>query len=215
MRIGKRPLIGGLSVLVLVGAAVLGVRTLVGPTHRSWTEDVLLEDGSSIVVKRSVTINESNSWSGDAYNVTELEATIAFTGELKGLPVWSVPLRALVLYRDAAAQGQWVVVATTTTCDVWTARGEPRPPYWEFRLREAGWQETPLSESSLGRPTNLYLRYNILKARHVTVADRERANAVAAPEYLAVLKSYKSNCWSTKISPASAAPMNATSEKGQ
>jgi hypothetical protein len=211
----RRLLIGGLIALALIGAGVPGVRNLVGPTHRSWTEDVLLEDGLSIVVKRSVTLNESNSWSGDAHNATELEATIAFTGELKGLPVWSVPLMALVLYRDAAAQGQWVVVATTTTCDVWSARGEPRPPYWEFRLGEAGWQETPLSASSLGRSTNLYLRYNILKARHVTVGDRERANQIAAPRYLDVLATAKSNCWSTQNSPTSAAPTKATSEKGQ
>lgn len=172
-RVHRRLLIGGLIAVGLLGAGIVGIRSLVGPKHRTWTEDVLLEDGSTIVVKRSVTFNESNSWSGDAYNATELSSTIAFTGNLRTLPGWNVPLMPLVLYRDTAAQGQWVVVATTTSCETWNWWGEPRPMYWEFRLEPGGWREVPLSHTSIGRSVNLLHRYQQrLGARHITVAMR-------------------------------------------
>lgn len=161
--------------LVLVTA--LGVFALVacgGPTTRHWTEDVLLDDGSTIVVERSVTFNETNSLAGDTYNAVETEATLAFTGDLAGLPVWSAPLMALLLYRDQTRAGQWVIVATTTSCHVWNLRGEPPSMYWEYRLGPQGWQEVMLSPTSIGRRTNLLFSYQQnLGARHITVADRE------------------------------------------
>lgn len=216
-RVHRRLLIGGLITAGLLGAGVMGIRALVGPKHRSWTEEVLLEDGSTIVVKRSVTFSESNSWSGDAYNATELSATIAFTGDLQNLPVWNVPLMPLVLYRDTAAQGQWALVASTTTCDVWSTHGEPRPPYWEFRLGKAGWREVPLSAASLGRPTNLYLPYNALKARHVTVAGRVRKNQIAIPTYLSIQAKATADWYCPPTKSISTGPTltTTTNEQGQ
>jgi hypothetical protein len=213
----RRLLIGGLIAAGLLGAGVMGIRALVGPKHRSWTEDVLLEDGSTIVVKRSVTFSESNSWSGDAYNATELSATIAFTGSQQNLPAWSIPLMPLVLYRDTTAQSQWVLVAATTTCEVWNARAEPRPPYWEFRLGQTGWQEVPLSAASVGRPTNLYLPYNVLKARHVTVADRVRENQIAIPTYLSIQAKATADwyCPPTKSISTGLTLVTTTNEQGQ
>lgn len=90
-----------LGVLRLIWVATLGALGLVacgGPTTRHWTEDVLLDDGSTVVVERSV-----------AFNAVETEATLAFTGKESGLPVWSAPLMALLLYRDPATQ-EWVIV---------------------------------------------------------------------------------------------------------
>ena len=212
-RASWRLLIGGLITAGLLIAGVASFRILVGPKHRTWTEDVLLDDGSTIVVERSVTFSESNSWSGDAYNATESSSTIAFTGNLQNLPSWNLPLMPLVLYRDTAAQAQWVVVASTTTCGVWNARGEPRPPYWEFRLGNAGWQEVPLSATSLGRSTNLYLGYNVLKAKHVTVAMRRTSNGEAVGEYRFVLANATWNCGTTKWPPATSATSQSSIRK--
>jgi hypothetical protein len=141
---------------------------------------VLLADGSTIVVKLSVTFSETNSWSGDAYNAVEADAVIAFTGALATLPSWRKPLMALVLYRDGGTQ-EWVVVATTTSCEKWNWWGEPRPMYWEFRLEAGGWREVPLSKASIGRPVNLLHRYQQrLGARHVTVAMRRERESEPA-----------------------------------
>jgi hypothetical protein len=186
-------------VLCVAGAAVwLCACGFFGPTERRWTEDVVLDDGSTIVVKRTVKFNETDALGGGAHNTIEQEATIAFTGNLAGLPNWSAALVAMVLYRDATRGGQWVIVATTTTCDIWSARGEPRPPYWEFRLGPEGWQEVPLSPTSIDRPTNLYKGYNSLETSHVTEDDRKLYDRYASPEYLTVQAKAKWNCWPTR-----------------
>lgn len=148
------------------------------PVQRVWSEDVRLDDGSTMVVKRSVTFMESNSLAGDTYNAVETESTITFTGELAALPPWSQALLALVLYRDHDTK-EWTVVATTTSCEVWSRRSEPRPVYWEFRLRPQGWQEVPLSSTSAERAANLFTGYvdasQLLP--HVTVAMTQKRNA--------------------------------------
>jgi hypothetical protein len=146
---------------------------LFGPARKIWTEDILLDDGSTIVVKRSVTFNESAAWGGGSYNAVETAATLTFTGELAKLPSWNVPLRPMVLYRDKTAGDQWVIVAYSTSCEVWSARGEPVPPYWEYRLTEAGWKEVPLSKSSMGRTGNVFTGYSGLKTKHVSVRDQQ------------------------------------------
>jgi hypothetical protein len=169
-----------------------------GPTERKWMEDVVLDDGSTIVVKRTVKFNETNALGGGAHNTIEKEATISFTGTLASLPTWSQALMGMVMYRDATKNGQWVVVATTTTCPVWNARGEPRPPYWEFRLTSAGWQEVPLSAASIGRPTNLHKGYNSLDElfdpQHVTPSDRLLYDRDASPEYRSIQANAQWNC---------------------
>lgn len=101
--------------------------------HYEWTEDVDLGDGRTIQIEREVTFNFSLPGSGGTAVAEETNAAIRFSGQLRKLPVWQQPLRALELYQDL--NDEWVVVATTTSCDVWERRGKPAPPYWEFRLR--------------------------------------------------------------------------------
>lgn len=163
-------------IVAIAGVAI--AFTLAGcaprPVTRAWTEDVSLDDGSPLRVARTVTFLETNSLSGDSYNAVETDATIAFVGDLANLPVWRHGLMALLMYSDSA-NGEWVIVATTTSCDVWRQRGEPKLIYWEFRLRDQEWEETPLSEASFGRPVNLLHRYQKeLNTSHITIAARLR-----------------------------------------
>jgi hypothetical protein len=139
---------------VLLAIAACG---FLGET-RSWTEDVQLDDGSVITIKRHVKFATSNSWAGDVPRAEERRGTLSFTGTLSALPTWDVPLTPMVLYQDAAAK-EWVIVARTNRCEVWRARGKPFPPYWEYYLAEGGWRQRPLSEASKGRPANLLIQY--------------------------------------------------------
>jgi hypothetical protein len=66
-------------------------------------------------------------------------------------------------------------------------------PYWEFRLDKHGWRETPLSEISRGRRTNLSVEYqSVIGRSHITVAERNAANADTRIDklYLEVVKTY-------------------------
>lgn len=160
--------------LLGVLATVSGCGFLFGDQERSWSEDVELDDGSVITIQRYVKFEESNSWSGDAYNATETRATLAFTGKLASLPTWEVALMPLVLYRDTATS-EWVLVAKTSSCDVWDARGQPFPPYWEYRLDGNVWRERPLSSNSKGRATNLFINYTAEKVnRHIDIQLKKR-----------------------------------------
>lgn len=145
-----------------------------GLVERAWTEDVQLDDGSSIRVRRTARLNITNSWAGDAYNAVEQEATLAFMGDLSGLPTWSAPRIALVLYRDRDT-GEWTLVTTTTSCEIWEQNGKPKPPYWEYRLRAEGWVAVHLSPASVGRPANLLHIYDKeLPSNHITEVERLR-----------------------------------------
>lgn len=155
----------------LVAIAPLPVMFLVAmissmPSTRKWTEDVLLDDGKVVQIKRKVKLSANGS--------EELDASLSFTGELEELPTWRAPLMAIVLYRDKG-KNEWVLVATANFCSTWEKYGKPQPPYWEYRLMPTGWRLVPLSEISLGRHANL-LHDNIKKIdkRHITVDDRKR-----------------------------------------
>jgi hypothetical protein len=169
----------GMVNLVLCGIALIVLTACEQPrprglVERAWTEDVQLDDGSSIRLRRTAKLNITNSWAGDAYNAVEVEATLVFMGELSGLPLWSAPRIALVLYRDRDT-GEWTLVTTTTSCEIWERNGKPKPPYWEYRLKAEGWVGVPLSSASIGRPANLLHIYDRqLPGNHITEVERQQ-----------------------------------------
>jgi hypothetical protein len=171
----QRVVLASLATLLLLGVGACG--WLTGSHQRSWSEDVQLDDGSVITIDRFVSFDSSDALGGGAYSATETKATLAFKGNLANLPTWDVPLMPLVLYRDSATN-EWVIVANSTRCEVWDARGQPNPPYWEYRLNPAGWREHSLSASSLNRNSNLFIRYSKkVERKHLTVEDKRKADA--------------------------------------
>lgn len=153
--------------LIACGLTACGLASAPKPKQYTWTEDVAL-DASIIRVRRVVAVKETNSWSGDAYSAVETLSKIEFTGELASLPAWSKALRPIVLYQDPATS-EWVVVASTSSCDHWFAAGKPKPPYWEYRLQADHWNPVALSDASLGRKANLAQAYkSAAAAGHVT-----------------------------------------------
>jgi hypothetical protein len=139
---------------------------------RTWSEEVALDDGTVITIDRHVEQRMSSAIGGSAFSATETTSTLAFRGDLAALPQWNVPLMPLLLYRDSES-AEWVIVATSTTCEVWYRRGMPEGHYWEFRLRGTEWIEVPLSETSFGRRTNLLFEYaEPLPAKHITLSTK-------------------------------------------
>jgi len=160
------------AVSLVTFLAVSILLTACGKKHIEWTEDLPLDDGGSILIERSITFQETSSWAGDASDSVETDARIRFTGALSALPEWRQPLMALAMYQDKVTK-EWVIVASTTSCDVWRQRGKPKPSYWEFRLDHQAWREVKLSGTSVGRTSNLLFENRRLEASHVT-ADYKR-----------------------------------------
>jgi hypothetical protein len=167
-----------------------------GLVERKWTEDVLLEDGEVIQVERSVAFRQYESWTGDARASVVSDATLGFIGDLSYLPKWRDRTIPLVLYQDKST-GSWVIVATTSSCDLWNWRNKPNPMYWEFRLDGPGWRETPLAATSIGRQKNLLHRYHArFTDPHVSVEDRKRLESSARMDkkYQSILPNSEINC---------------------
>jgi hypothetical protein len=167
-----------------------------GKESRKWSEEVDLGDGRLITIDRYVQFQASNSLAGDAYNATETRSTISFRSELSALPKWDVPLVPILLYQDASS-GAWAIVATTSSCEVWSGRGSPQPPYWEFRLIEDRWQEAPISAKSFDQQSNLFFDYNgELPAKHITssLTKHSRAEIGVGSKYKVISAGAKTNC---------------------
>ena len=162
-----------IKALVAVAMTIVGVGCdLLSGSDRTWSEEVALDDGSVITIDRHVEQLMSHSLGGGAFSATETASTLTFRGDLAAIPRWDLPLMPLLLYLDPES-AEWVIVATTTTCDVWYARGMPEPFYWEFRFRGTEWVEVPLAETSYGRKTNLLFEYTEpLPAKHITLATK-------------------------------------------
>jgi hypothetical protein len=141
--------------------------------ERSWTEDVLLEDGTAVRIERHVTFNESDALGGGAYSAVESKSTLKFTGQLAALPAWDFPRIALVLYRSKE-NGSWRIIATTSSCEIWKHDGAPRPPYWEYELIDTRWELVPLHPESIGKSPDLFYRYKAAKfGPHVDAQTRQ------------------------------------------
>ncbi len=187
-----------LSKLLLIGlaAALVPLSGCTGDVQRSWSEEVGLDYGSTITVNRRVEYRESNSLTGDAYSTTVRESTLEFTENNANLPKWAAPLMPILLYLDNA-HGEWVIVATTTNCDTWREHGSPKPPYWEFRLVDSQWQASKLSESSIGRTSNLFFNYasDVPESRLSTEMKRQViASNDFERDFLGVYVDVRSNC---------------------
>jgi len=142
---------------------------------RTWKEEVLLPDGRTIVVERSVSFVDATTWAGESPTREETAAELRFTESLSHLPSWNTPLRAILLYWDAVAGG-WVLVATAGTCEIWRSRGQPPSFNWEFRLQGNDWREVPLSQSSLGLASNLQYEYPASPStRILTLQSKQKA----------------------------------------
>jgi hypothetical protein len=151
----KLGLLSAISILVAITVAGCSGSSR---EERSWTEEVQLEDGSTVGIERYVAFDATNAMGGGAYNAVEAKATLKFTGELASLPAWDFPRAALVLYRSSDT-GNWVVISNTSSCQVWQREGKPRPPYWQSELIDGKWKHVELSPESIGKKTNLFYSY--------------------------------------------------------
>jgi hypothetical protein len=91
---------------------------------------------------------------------------VSFSRDLSELPAWEDALIPMVLYFDLSTS-EWVLVATTNACEVWSGRNKPRWPYWEYRVVEGRWREEPVAEHSFGLQANLIDVERLSNQQHV------------------------------------------------
>jgi hypothetical protein len=157
---------------LLIAISVLMAGCESGPTSRNWSEDVLFEDGTGLVVERHVEFEVTDSFARDAPNLILYKSTLVIRDSGGPGFEWSRTLIPILLYPDMAAR-EWVLVASTVSCETWREHGRPTVPYWEFRLRPSGWTAVPLSSTSIGRRANLFVVFlEPLALNHLTIAQK-------------------------------------------
>jgi hypothetical protein len=135
-----------LSALMMVGCA---------ERSRSWTEEVRLDDGSVVHVKRKHRYERMGPISGPPAAIP-LEGRLRVIDDNGTSPEWTGLFDPILLYRDPRTH-DYVLVCSTNALEVWQQNGKHDPPYWEFRLQGKVWKPEELDPSLFGKPTNLLL----------------------------------------------------------
>lgn len=152
----KRLLYGlarGVLLIVLL-IAMAGCMTLADGTPlwlgKSWQEEVLLHDGSKIIVKRSQRYGGRQEI-GQSPPIKEQDITFTLPGSGKRI-IWETDysedigranLQLLALH---ILNGTPYVVATPNLCLSYNKWGRPNPPYVFFKYNGETWQRIPLTE---------------------------------------------------------------------
>ena len=134
--------------LILTLGASMSACALVGGT--SWKEEVLLHDGSKIVVKRSV---ERGGRHEIGQQPPIKEQSIAFS-----LPTTNERIAWKSEYSEDIGRSNFsllalhilnsipYVIASPSGCLIYDKLGRPNPPYIFFKYDGRAWQRIPLSE---------------------------------------------------------------------
>jgi len=169
---------------VLVAAGLItGCGYSVSKTQ-SWSEEVDVGNGQTIVVDRKDVIAASNE---DATK-DGTTSVLSFQDGLPGLPAWSEPMTPLLLYHDAGT-AEWAIVAADPACSA--------PGYREFRSAGEAWRMVELSTASLGRDSNLYLDgYGEFPKSPISkAAKNESRSRPGIPErYRTIVRAASSGC---------------------
>lgn len=116
----------------------------------SWQEEVLLHDGTKIIVDRSVTrggrheIGQRGSYTNQTLSFTHPVSSERVSWEDKATPdlgTSSFLLMALDIYHGAS-----YLVAKPMGCLSYNKWGRPNPPYVIFRFEDKGWKRVSLEE---------------------------------------------------------------------
>jgi hypothetical protein len=143
-----------------------------GHLEHTWTEDVQLDGGKTIVVERHVELELTSALGGGVGNAVETRSVLRLRDE-RLMPAWDYPLKPLLLYRDSATT-DWVIVASTNSCELWRQRGSPPGGYFEFRSTGGWWKPVELASASIGRKTNLL--YKVAAAElpeHIALEEKD------------------------------------------
>ena len=148
MKYTKRTL--GLLVAILLMGATMNAHGFLGFGGTNWQEEVLLHDGSKIVVKRSQSYGGRHEI-GQTPPIKEQEITFTLPGTDKAITwkseysedVGRANFKLLALHILAETP---YIVATPNLCLSYNKWGRPNPPYVFFKYTGETWQRIQLSE---------------------------------------------------------------------
>lgn len=187
--------LAGHGALILM---VLGLLAGCSPKISTWQEEVQLQSGELLTVKRTISFKEyqplGGGGGGSNTPVSTLEV-LSPRGPDTPKPWDYPPLLPMVFDRDPATK-EWFIVATFYMCQAWYDLGRPKLPYAEFRYRNGQWVQQPLSEKFIGRATNMLIPSQADVDRDHSLESKRQimGDPAIAKQYLRVVPIWQTNC---------------------
>lgn len=189
--------------LLGLSVAVLSLWLAFRDPYLKWNEEVKLQSGEVIVIRRTAKFSE-NWIAGGGGGSFNLGMTIDFSNlETSNVPtMWHSLYDPLIIDLDPMTK-EWIIIATFIHCDGWYNLGRPSLPYTEYRFQGGKWEQGPLNPHWIGRNGNLLLvdpseRKTItLSGSMVTLARKEKAiyDRPAIPEkYRKIVEKWTTGC---------------------
>jgi hypothetical protein len=179
--------------LLLIGMALL--LTACGKVDISWSEDVALQDGTQLLVKRGAQGKKFSELGGSGgWETTQMMLEIETPKAATNPPPWSQRWVPMLFDYDAQTK-EWFVVATFYTCTDWYDLGRPKLPYIEYRTKNGRWEQVPLSASLSGRKANLLTGPRSGgEPKRVTIEDKILREVYVDKKFRKVLDSWQTGC---------------------
>lgn len=183
-----------IRITALIALAVF-VLASCGKVDIFWTEDVILQDGSSLVVKRGAQGKKLGEIGGSGgWETAQMTLEIASPKSNANPPAWSERWVPMLLDYDTQTK-EWFVVATFYMCTDWYDLGRPKLPYVEYRARAGRWEQVPLSADLIGRKANLLTGPRSGgEPKHITVEEKTQRESDAAKKFKSILSSWTTSC---------------------
>ena len=186
-----------------VCVAAIALWVVFSDSRMSWREEVQLQSGEVIVIKRTAKFSE-NWIAGGGGGSFNLGMTIDFPNlATSDIPTtWHSLYDPLIVDLDPITK-EWIIIATFIHCDGWYNLGRPSLPYTEYRFRGGKWEQGLLNPHWIGRNGNLLLvdpseRTTINSSGPVvTIARKEKAiyDRPAIPQkYRKIVDKWSTSC---------------------
>jgi hypothetical protein len=180
----------------MVAILTLGTLSACGQVDLKWSEEVQLEDGPVIVVKRAAQGEIRREIGGPGgWKPTEITIDFSSINMGKRPPNWKAAYVPVLLDYQTPDE-KWSVVATFAYCDGWYDLGRPALPYIEYQsIRGGNWQIIPLEQRLIGRATNLLSGMRSGgEPPYISLQDKKSRDRKAADKYRQILSIWRTTC---------------------
>ena len=187
---------GGSNIGKWVAIGIIGVLTACGEVDLQWSEEVQLNDGQIIVVKRTAKGEQRGELGGPGgWEETEMSIALGNASEGQEFPIWQTAYVPILLDYQPPEK-TWSVVATFYYCTGWYNLGRPKLPYVEYQSKNGGpWAVVPLEERLIGRKTNLLTGPRSGgEPSFLSLQDKKGRGDNAADRFRRIIQSWRTTC---------------------
>lgn len=207
-----------LGLLLMMGAGMNADAGFLGFGGTSWKEEVLLHDGSKIIVKRSVERGGRHEI-GQQPPIKEQSLTFMLPTTNESV-TWKTAFSEDVGLADFKpilldiAHGRAYIVTTTMGCLAYNKWGRPNPPYVSFKYEGTEWKRIPLQELPLELKTpNLIISSPDNEAEKIgksiipAETIKQFNSELTQPEYKTILREPLAKGWCPQPTAPDGAPI--------